>query len=96
LLSQTTDRSLEDLDRFFTENQNVLVFRDADAVSSKRPLRYIEKEQDEVRRHSSISPQIAKDAAARHRANVLERERSGEDKGSIDGEIEKGSLEYHE
>jgi hypothetical protein len=83
------------LDRFFTENQNILVFRDPDAVSSKRPSRYIEKEQDELRRNSSISPQIARDATARHRANVLDRERSGEDKGSIDGEVEKGSLEYH-
>jgi hypothetical protein len=82
------------MDRFFTENQNVLVFRDKDAISSKRPIHYIEKEQDDVRRNSSFSPQVARDAVARHRASVLQRETSGEDKGSIDGEIEKGSLDY--
>ncbi|KAK8046837.1 general substrate transporter [Apiospora saccharicola] len=53
---ETADRSLEDVDRFFQENHDVFVFRDPDARSSKRPVRYLEHERDEVRRNSSIRP----------------------------------------
>ncbi|KAK8100962.1 general substrate transporter [Apiospora kogelbergensis] len=53
---ETADRSLEDVDRFFQENHDIFVFRDPDARSSKRPLRYLEHERDEVRRNSSIRP----------------------------------------
>jgi hypothetical protein len=53
---ETADRSLEDIDRFFLENQKVFIFKDPDAKSSKRPERYIEHEREEVRRNSSIRP----------------------------------------
>jgi len=82
------------MDRFFTENKSVMIFRDADAVSLKRPARYFEIEQEEMRRNSSISPQIARQAAARFRGSLVERENNGEDKGSVDGAVEKGSTEY--
>ena len=51
---ETADRKLEDIDRLFRENQNILIFRDKDAISSKRPAAYIEYEQREVRRNSSV------------------------------------------
>ncbi|KAI5921327.1 general substrate transporter [Camillea tinctor] len=56
LYPETAGRTLEDIDRFFQENQNILIFRDRDAKSSERPQRYIEDEQDLVRRNSSIVP----------------------------------------
>ncbi|KAI1633668.1 general substrate transporter [Biscogniauxia mediterranea] len=54
LYPETAGRTLEDIDRFFQENQDILIFRDRDAKSSERPQRYIEDEQDLVRRNSSI------------------------------------------
>ncbi|KAL8700104.1 MAG: hypothetical protein Q9201_005633 [Fulgogasparrea decipioides] len=51
---ETADRTLEDIDRFFREDAKVLVFRDRDAVSEKRPAKYIEHEQTEIRRNSSV------------------------------------------
>ncbi|KAH9909741.1 general substrate transporter [Xylariomycetidae sp. FL2044] len=53
---ETAGRTLEDIDRFFQENRRVLVFRDPDAKSSRRPRRYVERERAEVRRHSSVAP----------------------------------------
>ncbi|KAF2675300.1 general substrate transporter [Microthyrium microscopicum] len=50
---ETADRSLEDVDRFFSENQNVLVFRDKEAISGRRPARYLEREVEEYRQHSA-------------------------------------------
>ena len=51
---ETADRKLEDIDRLFRENQNILIFRDKDAIASKRPAAYIEHERREVRRNSSV------------------------------------------
>jgi len=51
---ETADRSLEDVDRFFSENHDVVVCRDRDATCSRRPRRYVEDEREEVRRHSSL------------------------------------------
>lgn len=93
LYPETAGRTLEDLDRYFTENQNVLVFRDKDAISSKRPARYAEEEEKEVRRNSSVSPQAAREAQARFRGSLVEREEGGEDKGSIDGNVEKQGVD---
>ncbi|ATZ53288.1 Bchex4 [Botrytis cinerea B05.10] len=41
---ETSDRTLEDIDRLFRENGSILVFKDADAISRKRPARYFEAE----------------------------------------------------
>lgn len=41
---ETSDRTLEDIDRLFRENGSILVFRDPDAVGRKRPARYFEEE----------------------------------------------------
>ncbi|KAF6225791.1 hypothetical protein HO133_009793 [Letharia lupina] len=68
---ETADRTLEDVDRLFRENQNIFVFRDPDAISAKRPLAYIEHEQAEVRRNSSVVS--ANPEAIRRRMEALDR-----------------------
>lgn len=68
---ETADRSLEDLDRLFIENHDIFVFRHKDAISSKRPVQYIEHEKEEVRRHSSIKPEDVSGAVEAHAKDVL-------------------------
>lgn len=54
LYPETADRTLEDLDAYFRTNPPLLVFRDKDVIASKRPAAYIEQEEDNVRRASSV------------------------------------------
>ncbi|KAM0795019.1 general substrate transporter [Usnea florida] len=68
---ETADRTLEDVDRLFRDNQNIFVFRDPDAISAKRPIAYIEHEQAEVRRNSSVVS--ANPEAIRRRMEALDR-----------------------
>lgn len=51
---ETSDRTLEDMDRLFREDQSILVFRNKDAISRRRPAKWQEYEDAEVRRHSSV------------------------------------------
>ncbi|KAL8671441.1 MAG: hypothetical protein Q9168_004070 [Polycauliona sp. 1 TL-2023] len=51
---ETADRTLEDIDRLFRDDPSIFVFRDKDAISEKRPLKYIEHYENEVRRNSSV------------------------------------------
>lgn len=51
---ETADRSLEDIDRMYRENPKLLVFRDKSITSSKRPVEYVQHEQEQVRRNSSV------------------------------------------
>jgi len=53
---ETAGRTLEDLDYYYQENPSLLVFRDKDVISSKRPEKYQIREQEEVRRNSSVDP----------------------------------------
>ena len=57
---ETADRTLEDVDRLFRENHDILVFKDKDAISPKRPGRYLEYEKTEMRRNSSVVPGVLK------------------------------------
>jgi len=78
---ETADRTLEDIDRLFRENENIFVFKDKDAISSKRPLAYVEHEQREMRRNSSVVG--ANPEAEKYRIEAIERvnkERSDEEK----------------
>ncbi|KAF2148808.1 general substrate transporter [Myriangium duriaei CBS 260.36] len=50
---ETAARTLEDIEGYYRTNPHFLVFRDKDAISSKRPEKYIENEQEEIRRNSS-------------------------------------------
>lgn len=62
---ETAGRTLEDLDRYFAGDAPLLVFKDKEAIASKRPTKYIENEQAEIRRHSSV---VAGDVAAANAA----------------------------
>jgi hypothetical protein len=71
LFPETAGRTLEDIDHYFrTHNKpkDILVFRDKVATSSKRPLEYIEKEEAQVRRQSSVDPRAASLAAQHNRS----------------------------
>ncbi|RAL65904.1 hypothetical protein DID88_005566 [Monilinia fructigena] len=43
---ETSDRTLEDIDRLFRENTSILVYKDPDAISKTRPARYFEAERE--------------------------------------------------
>ncbi len=58
LYPETADRSLEDIDDYYRTNPSLLVFRDRDATSSKRPEKYKVREEEEVRRNSSVDPAV--------------------------------------
>jgi Sugar (and other) transporter len=51
---ETADRTLEDIDSMYRENPKLLVFRDKAITSSKRPPEYIQHEEEQVRRNSSV------------------------------------------
>lgn len=66
LYPETADRTLEDIDRFFAENDDVLVFRNPDATSSKRPLKYVAQEEDQIaRRNGAAAPGEVEDMLRR-------------------------------
>ena len=52
---ETAGRTLEDIDQYFRDHDNILVFRDKAATASKRPIEYVAREEDEVRRRSSVN-----------------------------------------
>ena len=90
LYPETAARSLEDIDRFFRENQDIIIFRDKTATSSKRPEAYIEHQENEIRRNSSV---ISADPKAMERM----RQRAAAANRSIgDEEKEAGGFEHDE
>jgi hypothetical protein len=54
------------MDQFFRENHDILVYKDKYAISPHRPAAYTEREQDEVRRASSVDPRMLRQAVNRH------------------------------
>lgn len=46
---ETSDRSLEDIDRLFRENSDVLIFKDKNATCKKRPHVYFDREELDAR-----------------------------------------------
>jgi hypothetical protein len=79
LYPETADRTLEDMDRFFRENHDPLVFRHKEAISTKRPLAYIEAERDEIRRSSSVHAGMA----ARNKSNATEFNEKSDGRGPM-------------
>ncbi|KAL8869995.1 MAG: hypothetical protein Q9174_003856 [Haloplaca sp. 1 TL-2023] len=75
---ETADRKLEDIDRFFREGGPVLVFRDKDAIATKRPLAYVEHEEAEVRRNSSVLGAGDNPEAVKRRMASIARANGGE------------------
>jgi hypothetical protein len=74
LYPETAGRSLEDIDRFFHGEAPLLVFRDKEAIASRRPEQYVQMEQEEIRRHSSV---VAGDVAAANEAHRRKRDSEG-------------------
>lgn len=52
---ETAGRRLEDMDRLYRENHSVWVFKDKDAISRRRPQKYIENDEREFRQASVVS-----------------------------------------
>lgn len=71
---ETAGRTLEDLDRYFASpaGKKIILARDKVATSSKRPLEYIEREEMQIRRASSVNPQAASLAAGHNRARSID------------------------
>lgn len=55
---ETAGRSLEDIDDYYRTNPPLLVFRDKEVMSAKRPEHLTQKEAEEMRRNSSIDPSV--------------------------------------
>lgn len=45
---ETSNRSLEDLDLYFRQNPQLIVTKDPDAICARRPVKFIEQEQEEI------------------------------------------------
>lgn len=73
---ETAGRSLEDIDRVFHGDTPLLIFRDKEAIAEKRPERFIQLENEEVRRHSSVVAVQVHAANANYRHSVAEDEKS--------------------
>lgn len=76
LYPETAGRSLEDMDRYFQGNPSVLVFRDKDATGKRRPQRWADEFEGEVRRNSSMG--VVSTRTQRFRAGVAEGMEEGE------------------
>jgi hypothetical protein len=82
LYPETAARTLEDIDSYFRNHSNLLVHRDKEATSAKRPDVYVEKEETEVRRRSvggggSISGPPGSRGVGGDGEKKLQREESG-------------------
>ncbi|KAH5267472.1 hypothetical protein HBI70_132360 [Parastagonospora nodorum] len=80
LYPETAGRTLEDIDRIFVGHAPLLIFRDKEAIAEKRPERFIQLENEEVRRHSSVVAAHVQLANENYRHSVHEDEKksSGE------------------
>lgn len=73
LYPETADRTLEDLDAYFRTNPPLLVFRDKSVTSSKRPAEFAVKEEEDIRRASSVDPGVFRRES---RAGITSRQAS--------------------
>lgn len=48
--SPVANRNLEDIDAYYRTNPGLIVTKDKDAICTARPSKYIEQEEDQVRR----------------------------------------------
>jgi hypothetical protein len=46
------NRTLEDVDAYYRSNPPLIVVGDPDAISTKRPLKFIQREDEEVQRRA--------------------------------------------
>lgn len=57
------------MDRLFRENHDILIYKYKDAIAPHRPAAYFEREAENVRRASSVSPQLLRRAVGKVRTN---------------------------
>jgi hypothetical protein len=63
------------MDRIFVGHAPLLIFRDKEAIAEKHPQRFIQLENEEVRRHSSVVTAHVQLANENYRHSVLEDEK---------------------
>lgn len=96
---ETAGRSLEDIDDYYRTDPPLLVFRDKDVTSTKRPEKYKVREEEEVRRASTADPMAfrraskvsIRDATAMAR-NTHMAAATGRDDESYEGKTEAGDV----
>lgn len=91
---ETAGRTLEDIDEYFrthSTKKDILVFKDKEGTQSTRPLRYIEREEGQVRRASSVNPRAAQLAALHNRSRRTSAEQMDAEKGVGLGRPSPGS-----
>lgn len=69
---ETANRSLEDIDEYYRRNPSLIVTREPDAICSKRPQKYVDKEELQVeraRRYSVASAQTGNEQKDEKRSN---------------------------
>ena len=60
------NRTLEDIDAYYRSNPSLIVVKDPDAISVKRPLKYIEHEDHEMRKIGEIKTRKDNDLMVEH------------------------------
>jgi hypothetical protein len=76
---ETAGRTLEDIDRIFVGDTPLLIFRDKEAIAEKRPERFVQMENEEVRRHSSVVPAHVHAVNENYRNSVNDEEKKSSD-----------------
>lgn len=87
LYPETAGRSLEDIDDYYRNDPPLLVWRDKEAKRAGRPEKYSMKEEEEIRRNSSVNP-----ATLRRGSRVSNRQMSYGDHSEYDGKTEPGDV----
>ncbi|KAL4860909.1 hypothetical protein BDV12DRAFT_204569 [Aspergillus spectabilis] len=64
LYPETSNRTLEDLDAFYRTNPSPIVVGDPDVISVKRPLKYIQHEDEELEKHGKGKSMQVEDVTA--------------------------------
>jgi hypothetical protein len=82
---ETAGRSLEDIEEYFRGNPSLWVWKDKEVTKSRRPEKYMLKEEEDVRRASSA------DAGAWRRGSRI----SYRGEADVDEKTERGSVEHH-
>ncbi|KAB8277247.1 general substrate transporter [Aspergillus minisclerotigenes] len=63
---ETANRTLEDIDAYYRSNPSLIVIKDPDAISVKRPLKHIEHEDHEMKKIGEIRTKKVDDLMVEH------------------------------
>ena len=95
---ETADRSLEDIDDYYRTNPPLLVFRDKDVTSTKRPEKYRIREEEEVHRNSSVDPAAfrrgSRISTTVLRASAAAAARQRDHEEEYEGQTETGDVDH--